>query len=261
MLSVVLADRINMLRSIALMVTGAAAAIGVGYLVGLLAVYPVVAATNDQVAGRVSPGLVDLLAALATGAVGSIALIRKDISDTLPGVAIAISLVPPLCVAGLTLESGAGDESWGAVLLFLTNVAAILLTGVIVMALMRIPELAALESAVPENVNRRKAVIVIVVMALIVGVPLAGNSIALATAKVTEAKVSAAAQSWTQATSWRLIAVDTRQGRVIVSTEGAGTRPSTDQLKAALRSAGVDPSAVTVIFVPTTSVDLGEPPR
>jgi len=261
MLSVVLADRTNLVRSIILMVTGALASIGVGFVVGLLAVYPVVASTNSQVAGRVSPGLVDLLAALATGAVGSIALIRKDISDTLPGVAIAISLVPPLCVAGLTLESGALSESLGAVLLFLTNVAAILLSGVVVMALMRVPQLAVAQSAVPEGVDRRKAVAVIVAMAVIVGVPLAGNTIALATSKVREAKVSAAAQSWTLPTSWRVIAVNTRQGRVIVSTEGAGAQPSVDQLRTALRSAGVDPAQVTVIFVPTTTVDLAEQPR
>ena len=41
---------------------------------------------RDQLAGRprVHPRLIDLLAALATGAVGSIALVRSDISDTLP---------------------------------------------------------------------------------------------------------------------------------------------------------------------------------
>jgi hypothetical protein len=47
------------------------------------------------VAGRVHPQLIDLIAALATGAVGSFALVRSDVSDTLPGVAIASSLVPP----------------------------------------------------------------------------------------------------------------------------------------------------------------------
>jgi uncharacterized hydrophobic protein (TIGR00271 family) len=261
MLSVVLADRTNLLRSIALMLTGALAAIGVGFVVGLLAVYPVVAATNSQVAGRVSPGLIDLLAALATGAVGSIALIRKDISDTMPGVAIAISLVPPLCVAGLTLESGAFNESLGAALLFLTNVAAILLTGVVVMALMRVHQHAVEQSAVPEGVDRRKAVAVIVAMVLIVGIPLAGNTIALASSRVREARVSAVAQSWTLPTAWRVIAVSTKQGRVIVSTEGAGAQPSVDELRSALRDAGVDPSEVTVIFVPTTSVDLAEQPR
>lgn len=54
----------------------------------------------------------DLVAALTTGAVGSVALARSDISDTLPGVAIAISLVPPLAVVGLTLESGAPANAW-----------------------------------------------------------------------------------------------------------------------------------------------------
>ena len=53
----------------------------------------------------VHPRLVDLLAALAIGAVGSVAHVRRDISDTLPGVAIAISLVPPLSVVGFTFEA------------------------------------------------------------------------------------------------------------------------------------------------------------
>ena len=66
----------------------------IGYLVGLSHAIDVVAATNSQVAGRVSPKLIDLTAALATGVVGAFALVRSDVSDTLPGVAIAISLVP-----------------------------------------------------------------------------------------------------------------------------------------------------------------------
>ena len=104
---------------------------------GLFVPYPVVAATNSQVAARVTPRIIDLVAALATGAVGSVALARSDISDTLPGVAIAISLVPPLAVVGLTLESGAPHQALGALLLFTTNVAAILASGIVVMALYR----------------------------------------------------------------------------------------------------------------------------
>ena len=88
-------------------------------------------------------GLIDLLAALGTGVVGSIALVRKDISDTLPGVAIAISLVPPLTVVGLTLESGSIAQSLGAVLLFLTNVVAIIGTGIVVMSVYGVNKLTA----------------------------------------------------------------------------------------------------------------------
>lgn len=257
MLSVVLGDHLNLIRSIALMVVGALAAIAIGFLLGLLAVYPVVAANNDQVASRVSPDLVDLVAALATGAVGSIALIRKDISDTLPGVAIAISLVPPLCVAGLTLESGAYSQSLGAVLLFLTNVAAILLTGVVVMAAMGIPRLAASDPAAADGFHRRRAVTIIVAMVAIIGIPLTANSVSIASSLVLQAKVSSAAQAWSAPTGWRLVAVNAQADKVIVTTEGSGAQPSVAELRTALQEAGVDPSQVSVVFVPTTTVDLG----
>jgi len=140
-LAVVLGDRVNLRRCLLLLVAGAAAVVVIGWLLGLFVPYPVVAATNSQVAARVTPRIVDLVAALATGAVGSVALARSDISDTLPGVAIAISLVPPLAVVGLTLESGAARQSLGALLLFVTNVAAILASGIVVMAFYRIRRL------------------------------------------------------------------------------------------------------------------------
>jgi uncharacterized hydrophobic protein (TIGR00271 family) len=111
-LGVVLTDRANLARCL-LLAAGAAAVVALSWLLGHLVPYPVTAATNSQVAARVTPRLVDLVAALATGAVGSVALTRPDISDTLPGVAIAISLVPPLAVAGLTLQSGSPASAWG----------------------------------------------------------------------------------------------------------------------------------------------------
>ena len=113
-LSVVLRDGPNLRRCLVLLVAGAAAVVGLAWILGLFVPYPVVAATSSQVASRISPRLVDLVAALATGAVGSVALARSDISDTLPGVAIAISLVPPLAVVGLTLESGAPHQALGS---------------------------------------------------------------------------------------------------------------------------------------------------
>jgi uncharacterized hydrophobic protein (TIGR00271 family) len=161
MLSVLIADRTNLIRSLLLVVSGAMVAIAIGYLLGLTSVTGVVAETNSQVAGRVHPRLIDLLAALATGAVGSVALVRQDISDTLPGVAIAISLVPPLTVVGLTFEAGARDQSFGALVLFLTNVAAILASGTVVLAIYGVHRLAVLpDSPGQRTVNRRNAIIV-----------------------------------------------------------------------------------------------------
>src|SRR5262245_45414454 len=116
-LAATLADRENLVRSVLLVVLGALVVIAIGFVIGLVTAVPVVAADNSQVAGRVEPKLIDLVAALATGAVGAVALCRSDVSDTLPGVAIAISLVPPLTVVGLTLQSGEPSESLGALLL------------------------------------------------------------------------------------------------------------------------------------------------
>src|SRR5215467_4854153 len=125
-LAVVLADAVNLRRCVILVLAGAAAVVAIGWLMGLFVPYPVVAATNSQVAARVTPRIADLVAALATGSVGSVALARSDVSDALPGVAIAISLVPPLVVVGLTLQSGQPGQCLGALLLFATNVVAIL---------------------------------------------------------------------------------------------------------------------------------------
>jgi uncharacterized membrane protein len=86
-LSVTIGDGRNLATSVALVVTGALAVIGVGYVFGLLAEVPIDSATSSQVAGRVNPTLIDLAAAIATGAVGAFAVVRSDVSDTLPGVA------------------------------------------------------------------------------------------------------------------------------------------------------------------------------
>jgi len=69
-LGVVLTDRANLLRCLLLLLAGAAAVVAVAWLLGHLVPHPVVAATNSQVAARVTPRLVDLVAALATGSVG-----------------------------------------------------------------------------------------------------------------------------------------------------------------------------------------------
>ena len=204
MLSVVLADRRNLIRSLLLVAGGGLVAIAIGWLAGLLVVNEVIAETNSQFASRVHPRLVDLIAVLATGTVGSVALVRSDISDTLPGVAIAISLVPPLSVVGFTLEAGKPDQALGAALLFMTNAAAILGSGTVVMALYGVHRLV-VPAADPERrtVNRRNAVIVIAAMVLAVSVPLTATSMTLARDTSREARTLAAARSFGDAVGWK----------------------------------------------------------
>jgi uncharacterized hydrophobic protein (TIGR00271 family) len=254
MLSVLIADRANLTRSL-LLVSGAMVAIAIGWLIGLTSVTGVVAETNSQVAGRVHPRLIDLLAALATGAVGSVALVRQDVSDTLPGVAIAISLVPPLSVVGLTFEAGARDQSFGALLLFLTNVAAILASGTVVMALYRVHRLP-VQSVSPgqRTVNRRNAIIVIAAMMVAVVVPLTASSVTITRDTLREARVSEAAREFGKEVGWSTGEVTTRNGRVVVLMEGPLPIPDADPLKLQLEERGVAPSRVRIELDPVRVV-------
>jgi len=258
MLSAVLGDRRNLLRSVGLVVTGAVAAVAVGWILGWVVAGPVDAQTNAQVAARVSPRLIDLLAALATGAVGSIALVRKDISDTLPGVAIAISLVPPLVVVGLTLQARQWGQAGGGSLLFVTNVAAMLGVGTVVMALYRVyrmsPQYGSAES---RALNRRHAVFVIAALVVIVIVPLTTASVTISRQTSREIAVTAAVDSWIPGTGWALTSVTTDDGgRTTVLLQGPPPHPATSGLRARLIGRGVPPQTVQLQFLPLETVDL-----
>lgn len=255
-LAVILADRTNLLRSVALVASGAAASIAIGYLMGMFIVGDVVASTNGQVAGRVSPTVVDLVAALATGVVGSVALARRDISDTLPGVAIAISLVPPLSVVGLTAEAGAWTESGGALLLFATNVAAILATGLIVMAMFRVHRRA--PAGGEHAVNRKGAIAVIVAFFIVVGVPLFASSVQITRGVQRESTVRRVTQGWAEPLGWSVLSVTANGSRTDVVVVGLPPLPDTASLAVALRDAGVDPSGVVLELLPRATVSLGD---
>ena len=97
-------------------------AIGVGIVAGFLALD---ATPTAEILGRTQPTLLDLGVAIVSGAAGAYALCRKDVSASLPGVAIAAALVPPLATVGIGLAWGNMTVAGGALLLFVTNLIAI----------------------------------------------------------------------------------------------------------------------------------------
>lgn len=131
-ISLVMGWPVRLGRSATIATTGILAAITIGAAVGLLVPAAFDPDTNSQVLARTSPTILDLVIALAAGAAGAYGLSRPDVSDSLPGVAIAISLVPPLTVVGLTLSHGSLTQASGALLLFATNMVAILAMGGVV---------------------------------------------------------------------------------------------------------------------------------
>jgi uncharacterized hydrophobic protein (TIGR00271 family) len=256
-LAIGLGDRTNLIRSVALVVAGAAAVVTLAWLLGWLSPIDVIAPGNSQVAARISPRIIDLVAAVATGAVGAFALVRSDVSDTLPGVAIAISLVPPLAVAGLTLEAGHSDQARGALLLFLTNVAAILLTGAVVMALYHVRRRALADRAPGgRTVGSRYPVVVIVAFVVIIAIPLVTSGRRFTSSTLTTNSVASVANGWASAAGWEIISAEYRDGVVVVRADGPEPAPDPARLRHLLDLNGQKNTSVRLELVPITEVDL-----
>lgn len=101
---------------------GAGLAVVIGFTVGIL--IPLIAPAN-QILSRTEPTLLDLVVALVSGAAGAYAQCRRSALGSLAGVAIAVSLVPPLAMAGIGISMGSGAIAGNALLVFLTNLSAI----------------------------------------------------------------------------------------------------------------------------------------
>ena len=87
---------------------------------------------TSEVLARTQPDIKDLVVALAAGAAGAYATVREDVSASLPGVAVAVALVPPVATVGITLRAGEVSLAQGALLLYLTNLAAIVFASIVV---------------------------------------------------------------------------------------------------------------------------------
>jgi uncharacterized hydrophobic protein (TIGR00271 family) len=123
------------IKAIVILVASIAASIGFSaFLVWLL---PFHSATSE-ILSRTNPNLLDLGIALLCGLAGSVVVCRGggDGVTALPGVAIAVALMPPLCAMGFGMGSGLNMEIMGgAGLLFVTNLVAIVASAFLIFLL------------------------------------------------------------------------------------------------------------------------------
>ena len=93
---------------------------------GVTLIIPIKLITSE-IDARLSPTLLDMGIAVASGVAAAYAHAKEGIAKSLAGVAIAVALVPPLAVSGI----GIGWWDWqgfsGAFLLYLTNLAGIIM--------------------------------------------------------------------------------------------------------------------------------------
>ena len=240
-LATVIGDSPRLRYALRLLATGIVVNIAIGVLAGMLLEQRLPLDANPQIVGRTSPSLLDLIVALATGAAGSFALSRRDVSNILAGVAIAISLVPVLAVVGITLGSGRLDLAWGAMLLFLTNVAAILVAGTLVFRAAGYHTETAERD--PKVARRARRFIIVFLVALLV--PLGAASVRTMFYEAALYSTSSIAAQWVDDTGWTLDSVRISGNDVVITVIGKGEPPNLGELRTDVRT--VVPDFIPVV--------------
>ncbi|MFJ7266481.1 TIGR00341 family protein [Streptomyces sp. NPDC099050] len=247
-LALVLADRHQVVRCALLVLGGALTVVAIGMLMGWLISPPDAFASNSQVSSRISPRLIDLVAALATGTVGAFALVRSDVSDTLPGVAIAISLVPPLAVTGLLITTHRFHDASQSALLFATNVAAIVATGTAVFLAYGV-RAGAGEAGIAVGALRGRTLAAVSAIVLLVAVPLTAGTISVARDRALAANARPVAERWAATGNWQIASVEARSGVVVVGVLGLPPQPAPTALREALNRGGMRDAALELHLV------------
>jgi uncharacterized hydrophobic protein (TIGR00341 family) len=221
----------QMRNSFLLLAGGVALNILIGALAALLIFDRMPIDVNPQITGRTAPTMLDLLIAIAVGVGGSFAMIRRDVSSIVAGVAIAISLVPVLAVVGITLGAGRFELALGAFILFLTNVAAILMAGTFVFGAARYYRDAA--DASPGAGRRIRRIIAVGVVVLLV--PLMASTLRTLEYRAWQKAAQSSAETWLEGTAWRVHSAQLAHQDIVITVVGPGSAPPEEELIAAMR--------------------------
>lgn len=225
-----------------------------GALLGLLVAIPVAAffpvpidlTTNIQVTTRTAPGLLDLVVAVASGFIAALAFVREDIPEAIPGVAIAVSLMPPLCVTGVAIADFDFAGAAGAFLLFLTNYFGILVMCLVVFWAVGLSKKSRTKKSARERMVWYVAVLI---CTIIVAIPLAMTSVDMAKANDHEQKAQKIAQEWLSGSDYSLNDVKLKNNTLTVTIAGDGRTPDLAAFKEDLTNQGVELDDVGVIIL------------
>jgi uncharacterized hydrophobic protein (TIGR00271 family) len=113
-------------------IAGTLLSIVIAFCIGILIRLP---SYGSEVLARSAPNLLDLGIAVAAGGISGYAKVEPKVSGSLAGTAIAVALMPPLCVIGLGLAQASWSLSLGATLLYFTNLLGITLSCMLVFLL------------------------------------------------------------------------------------------------------------------------------
>jgi len=164
----VMARNRRLLRALAVIALGTVGAIAIGWLTAKVAGTEVANAGDlpAEVNSRTFPGLLDLGIAITAGAAAGYILPRRSTTGALPGVGIAVALVPPLAAVGITLAVGAREQAANAFLLYITNLAAIIFAASVMLIL------AGFHPEVVGGASLRRRLVITLAAVVVVAIPL-----------------------------------------------------------------------------------------
>lgn len=128
-LSVITAETKLLYQSLITLVLGTIFGFSISWLMGKCLGFIVI---TSEILNRTHPNLLDLGVAIVAGMVGAYCQTSSKLADSLAGVAIAVALVPPLCVVGIGFALHEQSIWTGALLLYATNMVGITFAGALV---------------------------------------------------------------------------------------------------------------------------------
>jgi len=255
--AVVMGSLPRALRAFALTVAGIFAVIVFSFLLSLIVPsFTISFTSNGEITSRINPGLYALLTALGAGAAGAFIISRSEIADALGGVAIAISLVPPLCVVGISLRAGQWSAALGSLLLFMTNFLAILFAGGVVLVIIGLGKSAASNEQLR---FRRRGLILFVVCLVLVAIPLSLTAYQNITGIEDNNTATVTVQNWLQGTSYQVDTVSVNGQVVSVTVDGTGQLKPLQQLANQLARALGHPVLLNLRTVPAQNSESQGP--
>lgn len=120
---------------------------------------------TPSIFSRTEPNTLDVLVAIFGGIAGIISIARKDISTTLPGVAIATALMPPICVTGYGIANGNFQIALSSFYLFTMNSCFIAISTYLIVRYLRFPYKKYL---IPNERIRNRWIVFIIALAVII---------------------------------------------------------------------------------------------
>ena len=186
--------------------------------------------------------------ALAAGAAGAYATVDDRVSSSITGVAIAVALVPPLAVVGITLQAGQLGDSLGAFLLFLTNLVSIILAGSLVLLLTGFAPFKRFTTHREEVMPTLGLVTLVGVLILI---PLFFTAEGIIVASSRQGEAQRIVEDLLEASEIRLVILTVEGDQVDLFLTGSGTVPDIALLEDNISEGFGTPTVVLIEHAPT----------